>query len=70
MAQLGPTSLYLKPPSNQNRVLLVVTSSGWFSLTVQNDLCAKFDTKGLFSHSSAEGGKFLWAHMCVHPLNF
>ncbi len=26
---------------------------------MQNDVCALFDTKGLFSHQSAEGGKLL-----------
>ena len=26
---------------------------------MQNDVCAEFDTGGLFSHSSAEGGNFV-----------
>ena len=29
----------------------------------ENDLYADFDTRKLFSHSSAEGGKFLFTHL-------
>lgn len=33
-----------------------------FELHVQNDVCVGFDTRRLFSHLSADGGKFFCAH--------
>ena len=30
---------------------------------MQNDVCAEFDMRRLFSYSSAEGGNFLCAHL-------
>ncbi len=30
---------------------------------MQNDVCAEFDTRRLFSNESAEEGKFLCAHL-------
>ncbi len=53
----------LKSSSTQKCVSLIVTSPGCLSFTVQNDACAEFDTRRLFSHSSAEAGKFLCAHL-------
>ena len=32
-------------------------------LALQNDVCAEFSTRSLFSYSSAGGGKFLCAHL-------
>ena len=49
-------------PSTQKCVFLLVLTVGCLSFTVQNDVCAEFDTKRLLSHSSSEGGKFLCAH--------
>lgn len=37
--------------------LLIVTLLGRLSFTVQNDVCAQFDTRRLISHSSAEDRK-------------
>ncbi len=51
----------LKFPSTQKSVFLLPTVECW-SFTVQNNVCAEFDTRRLFSHSSAESGKFLCAH--------
>lgn len=34
-----------------------------WSFTVQIDVCTEFDTRMLFSHSSAGGGKFICAHL-------
>lgn len=42
--------------NSYNVFLLVVTSLGCLTLTLQHDV------SGLFSHSSAEGKKFLCAH--------
>ena len=42
--------------------LLIVSSLECLSLAVQNDVCAEFDTRKLFSHVSAERGKFLCAY--------
>ena len=50
-----------KSPSTRNCVFLLVPTVECLSITVQNDACAEFDTKRLFSHSSAESGKFLCA---------
>ncbi len=40
-----------------------VTSIGCLSFSVQNDVCIQFDTRRLFSHSSAASGKLLCAHL-------
>lgn len=44
----------MKSPTAQKCVLHIVTSCGCFSFTVQNDVCARFDTRRMFSHLSAE----------------
>ncbi len=36
---------------------------------MQNDVCAEFDTRRLFSHLSPKGGKFLCAHLRVVIFN-
>ena len=51
----------LRPPFTQKR-LFIVTLVGCLSLIVQNGVCAEFENRKLFSHSSAEQGKFL----CVY----
>ncbi len=38
-------------------IFLIVPSLRCLSFSVQNDVCAVFDTRRLFSHSAAEGGK-------------
>lgn len=46
-------------------------SHGCSGFTVQNDLCPEFDSRRLFSHESAEGGKLLCAHLkYLHLLIF
>lgn len=46
-------------PLHLKRVCIIVTSVWCYSSTVQqHDICAELDTTGLFSHSSAEGGKY------------
>ena len=52
-------NILIEVTSTQKCVLLTVPSAGCLSFTVQNDVCAEFDTGRLFSKSSAEGGKFL-----------
>ena len=42
-----------------SNVFLLIPAVGYLSFTVQNDVCTVFDTRRLFSHSSAESGKFL-----------
>ena len=49
----------LKSPSTQKYVFLLLPTVGCLSFTVQNDVCAEFNTRRLFS--SAEGGNFLCA---------
>lgn len=48
-----------KPKSSvtQKCVLLIAPSPGCSSLTVQDDVWSEFDTRRLFSYSSAEVGK-------------
>lgn len=43
------------------KYLLLIVYSFLGYLTVQNSVCSEFD--GMFLHSSAEGGKFLSAHL-------
>ena len=50
-----------KSPSSLKCVFVFVPALGCLSFTVQNDVCAEFDTRSLFSYSSAESGKFLCA---------
>lgn len=55
---------HLKSPSAPPKcVFLIVTSLGCLAFTVQNHVIAKFDTRSLFSPPSADGGKFLHAHL-------
>lgn len=57
------TVTYKNSPSVQKWVLLTVTlHCRCLTFTVLNDVCADFDTRRLFSHSSAERGMFLSAH--------
>ncbi len=53
----------LNSHATQKCVWLIVSSLGCLRFTLQNDACAEFDTRRLFSRSSAEGGKFLCAHL-------
>ncbi len=51
------------PPQSHKCVLLIVSSLGCLTFTVQNDVCAEFvKAASHLHHSSAEGGTFL----CVH----
>lgn len=42
--------------SEKKNVLLIITSLGCLDFTVHNLLCAQFESRRLFSHSSDEGG--------------
>ena len=53
----------LKSSFSKKCVFLLVTSVRCLTFTVQNDVCPEFDTRRLFSYSSAESGKFLGAHL-------
>lgn len=57
------TDLYhfFKFPLHSECVLRIVSS--FESLTVQSDVCREIDSRKLFSHSSAEGRKFICAHL-------
>ncbi len=55
--------LNLKLPSTQKYIFLLVPTVECRSFTVQDDVSAEFDTRRLFSHSSAENIKFLYAHV-------
>ncbi len=52
----------LKSPSTQKCLLLIVSSLECLCFTVQNNICAGFNARRLFSHSSPEGGESLCAH--------
>ncbi len=58
---------HLKSRSNEKCVLLIATSLGCLTFTVQNDLCAEFDDRRLFSHLCVEEGKF---NTCTHERDF
>ena len=54
--------LCLRYPFTQKYVFLLVLAVEYFRFNAQNDVCAECGTGRLFSLSSAESGKFLYAH--------
>ncbi len=62
---IQPPLTVSSPLSIQEGVWLTVTSLGYLSFTLQNDVCVEFDTRRLFSLSSAEKGNIVLAqHKC------
>jgi len=54
----------LKLPSTKTiKILLIITSIGCLTLPLQNQVCAEFDTRGLFAHSAAKRGELLRAQL-------